>query len=276
MRCICLAAGAKNDMLAFMMSSRCLLLAGLFLPQFILAQGAEPERTAFNPQQANPGAPVPDPVAAAKRLKKLSDDEFELGQIRFNAKTREVRLPCLLNMREGAIEYAVVHDTGKTHEALLKSSASPLDLQVAMLLTNYQPGHTGLFPGEKDEAIRKRMESTAPKTPGANNVKLHVEWKEGEETKKLPLTDWMLEAPQKKPPTDFKHWVFNGSMIQASGFSAELYGSFIGIYYDVTAVINCPSKLNGADDVWSPNTKLMPKEETPVTVIISPVAPDQP
>lgn len=259
-----------------MTSHRRLCISALALPLIIFAQGPEPERPAFNPQQANPGAPVPDPAAAAKRLKKLSEDEFELGQIRFNARTREVRLPCVLNMREGAIEYAVVHDTGKTHEALLKSSASPLDLQVAMLLTNYQQGHTGLFPGEKDEVIRKRMESTSPKAPGANNVQLHVEWKDGEETKKLLLTDWMLEAPQKKPPTDFKHWVFNGSMIQASGFSAEIYGSFIGIYYDVTAVINCPSKLNGADDVWSPNTKLMPKEETPVTVIISPFAPDKP
>ena len=248
-------------------------LAGLFSPLAIFAQGPEPARPDFKTEQANPGAPVPDPAAAMKRMKKVSEDEFELGQIRFNAKTREVRLPCVLNMREGAIEYAVVHETGKTHEALLKSTASPLDLQVAMLLTSYQPGHSGLFPGEKDEAIRKRMESTAPKTPGANNVQLFVEWKDDAETKKLRLTDWMLEAPQKKPPTDFKHWVFNGSMIQASGFSAEIYGSLIGIYYDVTAVINCPSRLNGADDVWSPNTKLMPKEETPVTVIITPVAP---
>lgn len=250
-------------------------LALLALPHLAFAQGEEPPRPKFESQKANPGAPVPDPAAAAKRIKQTGPDDYELGEIRFNSKTREVRLPAVINMREGALEYALVHETGKTHEALLKTTASAIDAQVALLLCNYQPGHTGLFDYEKDEAVRKKREATAPKTAGANFVQVEVEWKDGAGTKRVPLTECLLEAPGKKPPTDFNHWVFNGSMIQASGFSAQLYGSFIGIYYDVTAIINCPSKLNDVDDVWSPNTAILPKEETPVSVIIKPLPASQ-
>lgn len=236
----------------------------------IHGQGEEPPRPKFEQGKADPGAPVPDPAAAMKRMKQTGPDEYELGQIRFNGKTREVRIPAMLNMRDGALEYLLVHENGKTHESLLKTTASALDAQVALLLCSYQPGHTGLFDYEKDEALRKKRESTAPKTPGANKVRLELEWKDGEKTTRLPVTQCVLEAPGKKPPTEFDHWIFNGSMIQASGFSAELLGSFIGLYYDVTAVINCPSKANDLDDIWSPNTPILPKEETPVTVIVSP------
>lgn len=236
-------------------------------------QGEEPPRPKFEQGKADPGAPVPDPAAAMKRMKQIGPDEYELGQIRFNGKTREVRIPTLLNMRDGALEYLLVHENGKTHESLLKTTASALDAQVALLLCSYQPGHTGLFDYETDEALRKKREATAPKTPGANNVRLELEWKDGDKVTRLPVTECLLQAPAKKPPTDINHWVFNGSMIQASGFSAELLGSFIGLYYDVTAVINCPGKANDLDDIWSPNTPILPKEETPITVIVSPFPP---
>lgn len=247
------------------------------LPLILLALTAiaqeEPPRPKFEQGKADPGAPVPDVAAAAKRLKQTSPDEYELGQIKFNGKTREVRFPTVINMREGDIEYAVVHENGKTHEALLRTTASAIDLQVAMLLTNYQPGHTGLFDYEKDEAVRKKRESTAPKDPGANFVKLEVEWKDGGKVIRKPFDECLLVKPEKKTPKDLTHFVFNGSMIQASGFSAEVLGSFIGLYYDVTAVINCPGQRNDLDDVWSPNTAILPKEDTLVTVIITPFKP---
>lgn len=248
-----------------------LFVSLLLLTALLRAQDAEPPRPAFQQGKADPGTPVPDPAAAAKRIKQTGPDLYELGQITFNAKTREVRLPCAVNMIKGDLEYLLVHETGKTHESLLKTTINALDLQVVLLLTNYQPGHTGLFFYEAEEA-RKRHEATAPKTPGANLVKIELEWQDGAQTKHAPATQWLLTAPQKKTPSDITHWTFNGSMLQPSGFSAALYGNFFALYYDATAIINCPSKLNAVDDVWSPNTPEMPKEDTPVTVTITPVA----
>jgi hypothetical protein len=250
------------------------LLSYLFLSAGLFAQdGPEPSRPEFQEQKPNADAILPDPAAAMKRMKQVAPDTFELGLLQFNSKTREIRIPGVVNMADGLIEYLMVHETGKTHEALLRSNASPLDLQVAMLLCNYQPGHTGLFPHVKDPAQLKRSEPTAPKTPGANNVQLEVEWKVKDAVKRVPVAQWLREAPHKTAPKSFDHWIFNGSMIQASGFSAELYGSLVGLYYDVTAVINCPTALNGQDDVWSPNTSLMPAAESPVTLVITPFAP---
>ncbi len=233
--------------------------------------GDEPPRPAFENAKPNPGAVVPDAAAAKKRIKDLGGNEYELGDIKFNSATREVKVPCEVNMSKGAVEYAVVHETGKTHESILKTKVSAVDLQVALLLTNYQPGHTGLFPGETDPQVRKQREVTAPKTPGANNVQLFVETKQGDKVKRVLLSDWMLDTRTKKHPTTFDHWVFNGSMIQPSGFSAQLYGTIVGTYYDVTAIINCPSTDNSMDDIWSVNEGAVPKEGTSVTLVIAPV-----
>jgi len=230
----------------------------------------EPPRPAFQNVTPAPGAVMADPAAAAKRIKDLGGNEFDLGGITFNSVTREVRVPCKVNMTKGAIEYALVHETGKTHESILKTASAGTDLQVALLLTNYQPGHVGLFDHERDPNMRKKMEATAPKTPGANLVQLFVEWKDGDQTKRMTLIDWMIDTRTKKPPTNFDHWVFNGSMIQRSGFSAQLYGNTVGVYYDGTAIINCPSVDNALDDMWSINTAVVPKEGSDVKLIITP------
>ncbi len=246
------------------------LVLGVFA--FAARAQEEPPRPAYQVGKPEPGAPVPDPKAAEKRIKKLGEDKYELGTIQFNARTREVRIPCMVNMTNGQVEYWLVHETGKTHESVLKTTVSALDLQVVLLLTNYQPGHTGLFEYEDPEA-RKRHEPTAPKTPGANRVSLEVEWMDNGKMKRMPATQWVLEAPKNQPTQAVPHWIFNGSMLQLSGFSAQIYGNLIALYYDATAIMNCPGKLNSMDDVWSPNEKIMPKVDTPVTVIITPYAP---
>ncbi len=235
--------------------------------------GDEPPRPAFENAKPKAGAVVADPAAAAKRIKTISKDEFELGGITFNSATREVGVPCKVNMQNGLVEYALVQETGKTHESILKTAIAPVDLQVAMLLTNYQPGHTGLFSYEKDESVRKKMEETKPKTAGGNLVQLFVEWKAGDATKRVPLREWLIDPRTKKMPATFDHWVFNGSMIQESGFAAQLYGNVIGTYYDVTAIINCPSKDNLMDDIWSVNSGAVPKIDTSVKLIIAPFTP---
>ena len=238
-----------------------------FLALFLVVSAAVTSGFAQAPGDEKPMA---DPAAAAKRIKDLGNNEYQLGDVKFNSATREIRVPCAINMQEGQIEFALVHETGKTHESILKTATSAVDIQVALLLCNYQPGHDGLFNHEKDPTTRKNLEETRAKTPGANNVSLSVEWKADAGMKKVSLIDCIMDAPTKKPPTDFDHWVFNGSMVQESGFSAALMGNFIGIYYDVAAIINCPSPRNRNDEAWFSNKALLPPVDTPVTLIITP------
>ena len=114
------------------------------------------------------------------------------------------------------------------------------------------------------------MEQTKPKTPGANCLQLFVEWKDGDALKRSPLREWVIDPRTKKAHVTFDHWIFNGSMIQESGFSAQIYGNVVGLYYDVTGIINCPSKDNLMDDIWSVNKAVVPKEDTKVTLVIAP------
>jgi len=258
--------------LLFSLPVLCLSLFGCSVDIFAKG-GDEPPRPTFKNVTPKPDAVLADPVAAAKRIKTLGNNEYELGGITFNSATREVRVPCTVNMSNGALEYALVHETGKTHESLLKTTAAPIDLQVALLLTNYQPGHTGLFWYETDEKVRRKMEETAPKTPGGNLLQLFVEWKDGKDTKRVPLREWVVDPRTKKVADSFDHWIFNGSMIQESGFSSQIYGNIVGIYYDVTSIINCPSKDNLMDDIWSVNKAVVPKEDTIVTMVIAPFTP---
>lgn len=222
-------------------------------------EGAKPEEK-----------PTVDPAAAVKRMKELGNNEYELGGVKFSSATREVRVPCAVNMQDGQIEFALVHETGKTHESILKTAVNPVDIQVALLLCNYEPGHNGLFDYEKDTTVKKNLEETKTKTPGANQVQCHVEWKAGTETKRAELREWIRDAATKKAPDDFNYWIFNGSMVQESGFSAALHGNLIGIYYDVASILNCPSPRNRNDDVWLCEQDKIPAVDTPVTLILAP------
>ena len=50
-----------------------------------------------------------------------------LGEIEFDAKSREIRLAAAMNMPEGGpIEYLLVHESGKVHESMLVTKARPL------------------------------------------------------------------------------------------------------------------------------------------------------
>ena len=79
-----------------------LLVAGLALalPEASLAQfpGAGPEKP--------PPGPPADPT---KLIQKIDATHYKLGSMEFDQKTREVRIPCKVNMREGLLEYVLVH-----------------------------------------------------------------------------------------------------------------------------------------------------------------------
>ena len=140
------------------------------------AQQPAPEAKAAAAATTAEDKPSADPAAAAKRIKQTGPGQYELGEVKFNSVSRQVRVPTKVNMREGAIEFALVHDTGKVHESLLKMTASAVDIQVALLLCNYQPGEKGLVSGyDKDPETLKALEQTAPKTEGANRVRIFLE-----------------------------------------------------------------------------------------------------
>ncbi len=221
-------------------------------------------------------APKPDAKAqleaAQKLVKQISPGVFDLNGIQITAATRELRIPCDILHQKLPIEYALCHETGeKVHETVLETKVKPIQIQLALLLANYQPATLGIL--EKLDPKEERPykdKDTEPKTPGANRLAIHVEWKDGDKIKNVPLSDFIQDIDKRKTPDDLDTWIFNGSFIDETGFAAEQTGSIISTYVDRGAIINSAAKGNQRDDLWISMPANIPAEETKVTLIITP------
>ena len=65
--------------------------------------------------------------------------QFQFGQILIEKEIREFSLPAICNQTSGLIEYALVHDQGKIHEALFRTPVSPKLIHATFLLLKENP-----------------------------------------------------------------------------------------------------------------------------------------
>lgn len=213
-------------------------------------------------QEPKPEEPAAKPKKPA--VKQISATEFELGKIKFDGKTREIRLPAQINVTgdDDIVEYILVHEGGKTHESLLKTSVSPLDLQVVLKLLNFKSGKGNLFdnflpPGQLPDP-----------EPLGDAIDVLVTWPGSDDRFVNTLVrDFDSDAPMEKMP-----WNYNGSEIFEGVFQAESEGSIIAVYLDTLAMFNLGHPRAADDENWFPLSKNVPAYETPVTVILRPAA----
>lgn len=208
---------------------------------------------------------------AKKLLKEVAPGQFDLNGIQIHATTRELRIPCSVLHQKLPIEYALCHEAGeKVHETILQTTVRPIEIQLALLLANYQPGTKGIL--EKLDANQERPypKDTEPASPGANRLAIHCEWTEGGRLRKVPLSDFIQDSDKRRTPPDLDTWIFNGSIIDKDGFNAEMTGSIISTYVDRQAIINSAAKGNHRDDLWISMPSNIPAEETKITLIITP------
>lgn len=251
------------------------ILSLAFVPSLALAQDTTPAKNEA-PAVATSATAKVDAKSqleeAKKLIKPVSPGVYDLNGIQITAATRELRIPCTVLHQKLPIEYALCHEAGeKVHETILQTAVKPIQVQLALLLANYQPATAGLL--DKLSATDERPykdKDTEPATPGANRIAIHCEWKEGDKVKKVPLSDFIQNVETRKTPPDLDTWIFNGSLIDESGFVAEITGSIISTYVDRTAVINSAAKGNHRDELWISMPTNIPAEETPVTLIITP------
>jgi hypothetical protein len=239
-------------------------------------EGPEPSKQpASNPEGAKIAGALAE--AARSRIKKVGPTNFTLGGIQFSSATHEIRVPTAVNMTEGILEYALVHENGKTHESLLKTKVSPTELNVALLLCNYEPHIKEAAQFLQDPKPETKAKMALPmEHEGANRVHLDVEWKDAKgATQKAPLSAW-IEDLDTKGPLKTEHWTYTGSFVTRSGYAAEDDGSHIAIYFDLVAVMNLPNPSNRSDDVWHVEHSVVPPLDTPVTLIITPAQPAAP
>lgn len=219
--------------------------------------------------EASPAA-AEAPAATEPVVKELDGDRLQVGEVVFNRKTREIRFPARVNMNnDELLEFAVVHENGKTHESLLATSISATHLNLAFKLLRY-PASPEFFSivGEDGSTPLPPPDPPAEVKAGAR-LDILVEWKDADETRSVKLNEWISHVTTgQSMPAD--PWVYGGSGFNEGRFLAETSGDLIAIYLSNSSLVNYSGEDHDSDEVWVAFPKRVPPVGTAVNVIIRP------
>ena len=199
----------------------------------------------------------PDPV------EKLGDHLFRMGAIRIDTQKREVTVPGKITGAKLLEFIAATKSDFRTYESAIQLDANGLTFNVAMILI-------GL---DKANAVPPRFHFD-PTPPTGDQVEVWVEWKAGNETKRMRAEEllWDEEKDQRFPRAP---WVYLGSIVLPDGrYRADLDGVIIGFVHDAASII----EWTGANGVGRfGRIKIDPKlglgPGTPITVIVTAAGP---
>jgi hypothetical protein len=234
---------------------------------------ARPAADAFRPRDPKlPTAPA-DPAATpaairaaaeetlrkSLKLEEIAPGKLRLGQVEILRDARQIRIPATVNQREKVVEYALVTSTGKTHEALFTTTATPRDIHLAMLLLGVQPAPCV---SGSDQSLT---------IPAAAQTRVVVEWDHAGSRHSRPLLELVSTREPDGPsqPLPDRPWHYNGSRFNQAGFAATLEGSIIALMADDLALLNNAGPDRASDDSHFPTTSLLPPAATPVTIVIA-------
>jgi hypothetical protein len=215
--------------------------------------------------------PAPDQAVEPVKpsVRKIDASRYQIGEVVFDQKTREIRFPARINMVEGLLEFLIVHEKGKVHESLLATTVSPTHLNLAFTLLRYSPSKELYLLPDENGKVPTEFPDVPADVKAAARVRIDVEWSDGGETRRIPANEWIQHAV-KTTAMPAGPWVYGGSDFFEGVFSAEASGDVVAIYLSMAALINYPGNDNDSDEVWVPFPKRVPPEGTKVTVIIAP------
>jgi len=234
-----------------------------------------PVEDAFRPRAMQ--MPTPDKVRAQTgmsreqaeeslrkdlKIEKTGDGKLRIGAVELDKRNRCIHFPAMVNMTSGTIEYALVASTGKSHEAMFTTDASPRDIHLAMLLLGIQPAKFAQGP---DKGLL---------VPATAAVDVTVGWETNGPPRSLPLASLtkVADVSADKPAGAMKDglpWLYNGSRFNEAGFGAVLEGSIISLIADEMALVNNSRIDRENDEIHIPNTELLPAKGAPVTITLS-------
>lgn len=185
-------------------------------------------------------AAVPPDQGIRLEVAQPERDALYLGLVRVDPVGRSLRFPIEINQREGLVEYALVAQTGKTHESLFRTAAEPTHIHAGLLLLGGAPAYVSELASDP----------LAP-LPG-EPVFVEVAWREGEAEIIKPLESFIAGAAVGGKPRP-KPWIYNGSVMTDDGFVAQAEGSIVSLQLDPHALINNPHPGRTNDESYIPD-----------------------
>lgn len=233
------------------------LRSGPFRVLWILLAGSG--LATAQPSEPSPGAPEPpavaapsaeeDPAGALDRASRAAaeeefkprapepvagTDDLRIGPLVISPKTREVRFPVRLALREGILEYLLVDEQGKTYESVFKSAGfKGSELNFALLLVGCDP-----VPFSRFEEWLAAETPPAPETfPAASRVVVELR-----QNGQPVAWERILRAREGEGAPDFTWLVTGGFFTEDGRYAADFNKSLIALWRDPSAPVNCLSR----------------------------------
>jgi hypothetical protein len=184
-----------------------------------------------------------------------STGSYQFGPIDIDQKNREFSFPAVCNQTSGLVEYALVHEDGKTHESLFRSKVSPKLIHASLLLLKEKP----------QPAFFKFVEANSSKLMQIPEIEIMVEWEHNGSNHKTSINSMVLNQTDNRELSE-SAFVFTGSRVVEGTYLAEMDGSIIAVYHDNRATLNSRDLNCNSDDVWIANESKMPPKNLSVLV----------
>lgn len=205
----------------------------------------------------------------------LGEGRLRIGQVELDQKTRIISFPAVVNMDEGLLEFAVVHENGKLHESLFSTTTSAMNINIALKLLNYQESPE-LFPIlNEDYESTGEFPEVAPDIRAAARIRFSASWNQNNTNQEVALNELIYHLVLEKPMPPGP-WLIQGSYLHNGTFKAETSGDLCAIFISRSALFNYPGDGHGNDEIWIPNPNKVPPIGTPVTLSIQPYESNKP
>ena len=190
-------------------------------------------------------------------ITKAGDGLYRFGKVLIDRKAKKVSFPAVSNQINGLIEYGVVHETGKIHESLFRTTVRPQIVHTSLLLLKLKPAK-GFF---------ENLWADEPKEVDYSNhrVTITVSWELNGTARELKIEEMALNQKNDQAMSS-DSIVFTGSKFIEGTFMAESSGSIFAVYADEDSIFNSSDHDSNNDDVWYANKSKMPPLECPVII----------
>lgn len=198
-----------------------------------------------------------------KIITKVSDDLYQLKDIEINTRLKTVTFPCTVNMTSGLLEVILCRPEGKTHESLLKTNVTPLELQTALLLLGLDPVNE-VPENESEEDPLSPYRSI--ETPG-DSLRIWVELESEAKKDRKPVEHFIRDERTQKALAGCS-WLFRGAVTHKSGIvfiDPDL--TMVATYHDPLAMIELNNPDKWDDELFYVNTDAGLTENQSVTLI---------
>lgn len=203
-------------------------------------------------------------------IKKIGENLFQIGKVLVNSKTKEITIPCTVNAyNDHPIEYILVNQEGKSHEAVFLTAARPLNVNIAFKLTKYLESKELFRKLDKDYNLMPGYEDATPEQRLKSKFTATVKWTVKGEKKSMPLYKTIINAETKKHLENIP-WVYGGSYILRGKFKADLNKDLIALLTDRAAIANYAGKGREDGLPWLVNKAELPAEGLKVNLVLTP------